>query len=67
MFSEYLWYFCADLVSFLLINLFNGINPCVFPQSVGPTVPPRPPYRLEEDEDCYEEAEPFIPATQSTG
>ncbi|KAF7694833.1 actin filament-associated protein 1-like 2 isoform X2 [Silurus meridionalis] len=34
--------------------------------SVGPEVPPRPPYGLEEDEDCYEEAEPFIPATQST-
>ncbi|XP_017323006.1 actin filament-associated protein 1-like 2 isoform X2 [Ictalurus punctatus] len=34
--------------------------------SVGPVVPPRPPYRLEEEEDCYEEAEPFIPSTQST-
>lgn len=37
--------------------------------SQGPVVPPRPPYRSEDDdeEDCYEEAEPFIPATQSTG
>ncbi|KAM9475886.1 actin filament-associated protein 1-like 2 [Clarias gariepinus] len=33
--------------------------------SVGPVVPPRPPNRLGDD-DCYEEAEPFIPATQST-
>ncbi|KAK3540011.1 hypothetical protein QTP70_022804 [Hemibagrus guttatus] len=34
--------------------------------SVAPVVPSQPPYRLEEDEDCYEEAEPFIPASQST-
>ncbi|KAF4070370.1 hypothetical protein AMELA_G00284610 [Ameiurus melas] len=39
----------------------GGVHP-----SVGPVVPPRPPYRLEEEEDCYEEAEPFIPSTQST-
>ncbi|XP_058246581.1 actin filament-associated protein 1-like 2 isoform X2 [Hemibagrus wyckioides] len=34
--------------------------------SLAPVVPSQPPYRLEEDEDCYEEAEPFIPANQST-
>lgn len=45
----------------------KGIYSCVFPQSLAPVVPSQPPYRLEEDEDCYEEAEPFIPANQSTG
>ncbi|XP_062854265.1 actin filament-associated protein 1-like 2 [Trichomycterus rosablanca] len=34
--------------------------------SLGPSVPPRPPCRSSEEEDCYEEAEPFIPANQST-
>ncbi|XP_030643496.1 actin filament-associated protein 1-like 2 [Chanos chanos] len=33
--------------------------------SAGPAVPPHPPGGLEED-NCYEEAEPFIPASQST-
>ncbi|KAK2840587.1 hypothetical protein Q7C36_012166 [Tachysurus vachellii] len=37
--------------------------PCT---SAAPAVPSQPPYVLEEDEDCYEEAEPFIPANQST-
>lgn len=36
-------------------------------QSVGPVVPFHPPESLEDDDDCYEEAEPFIPASQSTG
>lgn len=39
----------------------------MFSQPVGPVVQSRPSDRTEEDEDCYEEAEPFIPATQSTG
>ncbi|XP_037392011.1 actin filament-associated protein 1-like 2 [Pygocentrus nattereri] len=33
---------------------------------IGPVVPPHPPEGLEDDDDCYEEAEPFIPASQST-
>ncbi|XP_063051412.1 actin filament-associated protein 1-like 2 isoform X2 [Engraulis encrasicolus] len=32
--------------------------------SVGPPVPPLPP-EGPEDEDCYEEAEPFVPANQN--
>lgn len=56
------------LFGFVFINkLLQWHKSRVFPQSVGPVVPPRPPYRLEEEEDCYEEAEPFIPSTQSTG
>uniref|UniRef100_A0A9J8CJF9 Actin filament-associated protein 1-like 2 n=2 Tax=Cyprinus carpio TaxID=7962 RepID=A0A9J8CJF9_CYPCA len=34
------------------------------PGSMNPAVPPNPP--CLEDEDCYEEAEPFVPASQST-
>lgn len=34
-------------------------------QSVGPPVPPLPPEGPEED--CYEEAEPFVPANHITG
>lgn len=34
------------------------------PSSVGPAVPSHPP--CLEDEDCYEEAEPFVPERQST-
>ncbi|XP_055024963.1 actin filament-associated protein 1-like 2 isoform X1 [Misgurnus anguillicaudatus] len=34
------------------------------PTSVGPAVPSQPP--CLEDEDCYEEAEPFLPAREST-
>ncbi|XP_028852037.1 actin filament-associated protein 1-like 2 isoform X2 [Denticeps clupeoides] len=34
---------------------------------VSPVVPALPPVGVEEDEeDCYEEAEPFVPASQST-
>ncbi|CAB1320237.1 unnamed protein product [Coregonus sp. 'balchen'] len=33
------------------------------PQSQGPAVPPHPPEGL--DEDCYEEAEPFVPVNHS--
>lgn len=34
-------------------------------QSVGPPVPPLPPEGPEED--CYEEAEPFVQANHITG
>ncbi|KAI4877788.1 hypothetical protein NFI96_022555 [Prochilodus magdalenae] len=51
--------------------LFRGIRSDRFVDiygcaSVGPAVPPHPPEGLEDDEDCYEEAEPFVPASQST-
>lgn len=34
-------------------------------QSKGPILPPYPPDGL--DDDCYEEAEPFVPVSQPTG
>ncbi|KPP68789.1 actin filament-associated protein 1-like 2-like [Scleropages formosus] len=52
----------------------KGLNPTVHPrkpgelkvrkQNQGPVVPPYPPNGLEDD--CYEEAEPFVPTSQPT-
>jgi len=38
---------------------------CVCLQSIISAVPQHPP--CLEEEDCYEEAEPFVPASQNTG
>ncbi|XP_051963939.1 actin filament-associated protein 1-like 2 isoform X1 [Xyrauchen texanus] len=43
--------------------LSNTSTECLQSGPVGPAVPPNP--LCLEDEDCYEEAEPFVPASQS--
>lgn len=48
----------------MVSDWFNHVIACRLLQMQGPTVPPHPPGGLggDEDEDTYEEAEPYAPA-----